>query len=81
MGCEVLVEAPGVTSISCGRRATAYCNIEGHHAVAPFLCDFPLYGKAQGRTCSRPLCPSHRVRHGELDYCPVHARMVRGVRT
>lgn len=58
----------------------AYCNVEVHHAVAPFLCDFPLYGKAQGRTCSRPLCEAHRVRDGELDYCPTHARMVRGAR-
>jgi len=56
------------------RKRVAPCTVCGRPSVA--LCDFPLAGRAKGRTCDRALCSKCRVRQngGDIDYCPAHAR-------
>jgi hypothetical protein len=69
------------------RRAPPCCSCQ---KPSTLLCDYPLQGKAQGRTCSRPLCDACTVRgaathlgalgsgHREIDtfdLCPTHARV------
>jgi hypothetical protein len=72
MGCRPL---PG-GGFACGRgrRTAPPCVGCGRPSVA--RCDFKLSGKAEGRTCDRPLCATCRVRQsgGDIDYCPAHAR-------
>jgi hypothetical protein len=75
MGCETLVDGPGVTVIACSRGAKRKsCSVEGCGKSAPYLCDFPLAGRLAGKTCSRALCESHRRYREGLDYCPPHTK-------
>jgi len=39
------------------------------------LCDYPITGGEQGRTCDKGICETHTTKIGDLDYCPVHAKM------
>ena len=54
-----------VKSCKCGRRSTK-------------LCDYPLRGKKQGKTCDAPLCDRCATSVGKnLDYCCVHAEIAK----
>jgi len=82
MECTRIV-IPGGVAIICSRGGRRrYCVVCGR--LAGFLCDFPLAGKKNGRTCSRPLC--ERCKRSQapalspgdsLDYCPTHDELAR----
>jgi hypothetical protein len=41
------------------------------------LCDFPLTGSKQGKTCDRSVCSKCAVhRDPDTDYCPPHGRLI-----
>jgi len=55
------------------------CSVAGCQEPSAYQCDFPLSGRAKGRTCNRNLCAGHRRQQpvsalfGEsVDYCPAH---------
>lgn len=76
MGCKYTYDEHGkVSMIACSRGASARCACGGRKTRA---CDYPLRGKAAGRTCDAPLCARCAVRIGpNLDHCPAHARHAR----
>jgi hypothetical protein len=62
-----------VTRISCSRGGPA-CSRCG--ARASLACDFPLRGKAAGKTRSKPMRGPCATNVGpNRDYCVVHARI------
>lgn len=72
MGCRKR-QIDGMTVIVCARgdrRQACRCG-----RPSTRLCDWPLRGKAEGRTCSAPLCDRCTSRRGEVDHCPAHAKM------
>lgn len=74
MTCTPINLGNGVTAIVCTRGERRHrCKECGSNATAQ--CDYPLRGRATGRTCSIYLCARCKVVSGELDYCRVHARI------
>ncbi len=76
MTCTKIDLGNGAVAIVCsrGRKPGPPCRTCG--SDSPYLCDFPLKGRAAGRTCSAPMCEKHRHSLGpNVDYCPTHARM------
>lgn len=58
----------------CGGRSLAddLCGL-ACGMFADYLCDFPTPNRKRVKTCSMPLCSTHRVEQGDgLDYCPQH---------
>lgn len=54
----------------CGRLGP-HCAEENCGRVGDLLCDYPV---GDGKTCDRPLCPSHATEVGpDLHYCIAHA--------
>ena len=76
MGCDHVQLPDGGFAIICtrGRRAPAPCSRckARPHEV---LCDWPLTGRAAGKTCSAKLCRACAVSAGDRDYCPPHAKL------
>jgi hypothetical protein len=76
MPCERIDLGEGRTAIACsrGRRPAKPCCSCGR--VSSLLCDYPLRGEKQGKTCDRALCAkcTWRPRVG-VDYCPAHRAM------
>ena len=75
MPCNV-VRGDGFTAIVCTRgRKSKPCVVCGRpHAK---LCDYPLTGEKQGKTCDRALCAQHTAHvPPDTDYCPTHARRI-----
>lgn len=85
MTCELIFKDGVHVGYSCGRNGyrldhgvgVTQCSVPGCGARATHACDFKLRGKAEGRTCDRPLCgAAHAKRVGPgIDYCPAHAAM------
>ena len=74
MPCIPIDLGNGATAIVCTRERAKRCKECG--AAASRQCDFPLRGRAAGRTCSAYLCERCAVRTtAGLDYCPPHARI------
>jgi hypothetical protein len=75
MTCRFIDLGNGVTGIVCTRGERAKrCKACGDRASRQ--CDFPLRGKATGRTCDANLCERCAVVVGpDRDYCPPHARL------
>ena len=76
MPCTTLKLKDGGVVIACtrGRRTKARCEHCGLNPVDK-LCDFPLSGRLEGKTCDRKLCRHCAVSVGKnKDYCPAHAR-------
>lgn len=74
MTCRT-VNLGGFTAIVCTREKRKRCHVCDRPAAK--LCDFPLRGRKQGQTCSRPMCSRHAFSRGErdgdtIDYCQVH---------
>lgn len=74
MTCRPFDLGNGVTGIACTRGASRRrCKECGR--TASKQCDYPLRGKAAGRTCDVYLCASCAVSSGpDRDYCPPHSR-------
>lgn len=77
MPCDTFkLDGVTVTVCSRGRRAKP-CVVCGARSTR--LCDFPLKGRLEGKTCDAALCPRHAVRVGkDRDYCPAHHRATQG---
>jgi len=61
MGCGIFKGPGGETMILCSRgRRTPRCQIDGCREAGEHLCDFPLSGAKEGKTCDRRLCAKHR---------------------
>jgi hypothetical protein len=74
MTCRTFDLGNGVTGIACTRERRKRCKECG--ATGDRLCDYPLRGKAAGRTCDVRLCSRCAVVVGpDRDYCPPHARL------
>ncbi len=75
MPCTPIDLGNGVTAIVCTRgQRSKRCKECG--ARASILCDYPLRGKAAGRTCDAALCTRCAVNVGrDRDYCGPHARI------
>lgn len=75
MPCRTINLGNGATAIVCTRGERRHrCKECGH--AASRQCDYPLRGKASGRTCSAYLCARCAVVVGpDRDYCPPHARL------
>ena len=73
MGCEFIHGSDG-SAIICSRgRRRQLCSVGlcGKDSVA--LCDYPLGGRARGKTCDSPMCERHRHRIStEIDWCEGH---------
>ena len=75
-----------VTGIICRRGVRRpKCSVPGCSAPSEYQCDFPLTGRAKGRTCDKHLCCAHRciqcvtTSAGEpVDYCPAHDTATKG---
>lgn len=74
MGC---IPLPGGGYVCTrGSRRPAPCQEVGCGQPHVALCDWPLTGRAAGRTCDRRMCARHRNEVGpDRDYCPTHFRM------
>ena len=76
MTCTILPLSGGGFAIVCsrGRRSKpAPCSAHGCSKPHEFLCDYPLTGAKEGRTCSKRLCSGHRRSMSEgVDYCEAH---------
>ena len=71
----------------CSRGRHTSCGVAGCTSKSTKLCDFPLMGAKEGKTCDKPLCVAHthRVGHQTIDgkrdsrdYCPTHFELTRG---
>jgi hypothetical protein len=71
---------PGGVAIVCGRgQRSKPCATVGCGGRGDFLCDYPLAGKASGRTCDRAMCERcRRPQRKGVDYCGPHASMQEG---
>jgi hypothetical protein len=81
MICERIKLPDGTFAIVCSsRRRRPSCSAPGCNAPSEFQCDFPLKGRASGRTCSKHLCRAHRVQidgpEMSVDLCLPHADLV-----
>lgn len=83
MGCDPLIIDGQVVGTVCsrGRRGSfSPCTEVGCSENVVALCDWPLAGKAVGKTCSRGVCARHRKAQppnpdgSQRDYCPAHDR-------
>ena len=78
MPCRTVSLPEGGYAIICGRGSRPKpCSICGRPHRK--LCDFPLTGEKDGKTCDRPLCERCAVHPDpakDLDYCPAHARLM-----
>jgi len=84
MPCRT-VHLPGGMAITCSRERTKPCHHCGRGATA--LCDFPLSGEKEGKTCDRPMCARHAHRQGvhtsgphkgdSIDYCLTHHELAK----
>jgi hypothetical protein len=75
MACEYILDKDGkVMGIICSRGSRApKCKFCGK--VSAKLCDFPVHGSKQGKTCDAPMCDDHATSVGEdRDFCPDHCR-------
>jgi hypothetical protein len=78
--CKFVDLGGGATAIVCSRGQRPKMCACGRRSTK--LCDFPLTGKAAGRTCDRPVCDAHAHRQGahesgphkgdSIDYCQAH---------
>lgn len=74
MGCRT-INIPGGFGIVCSRGAVPKCGSCRQYTHTK-LCDYPLIGEMQGRTCDMRLCERCAVSVGpNKDYCPAHARV------
>lgn len=65
-----------VTGMVCtGRQRRAKCATPDCPGKVDVLCDYPVTRKGKRTTCSAKLCERCRVKKGETDYCPPHARL------
>jgi hypothetical protein len=66
----------GTVGIVCGSRArAARCQVAGCRQSHTALCDHPVEGDPNGRTCDVKLCDLHRTQIGPgTDLCPDHAK-------
>jgi hypothetical protein len=75
MGCESF-RASDANVIICSRgRRRQLCSVGlcGKDSVA--LCDYPLGGRARGKTCDSPMCERHRhpvPNMVDTDWCEGH---------
>lgn len=89
MGCDALHMGKGVAVIVCSRgRSRKQCK-HCRRRPATKLCDFPLRGRKQGKTCDMGLCETCAVKQAHqapfrgtlagdtIDLCPAHDRIVR----
>ena len=77
MACRE-IRSGGVQGFICGRsgKGPSTCSVNGCGGRVARLCDYPLTGRAAGRTCDRALCAAHAKSVSEgVDYCPVHHLM------
>lgn len=68
MACQRIVTADGAVGWVCGpkpRRKRCACGRESTK-----LCDYPLRGRAAGRTCDAPLCDACAVVQGTVTRIP-----------
>jgi hypothetical protein len=70
---------PAFGAIVCtrGRARTKPCAYCGNPGTQ--LCDFPLKGPKEGKTCDEPMCTRCATRPDatkDLDYCRAHARAI-----
>lgn len=83
MSCDTIELGHGVYGVVCSRgRRRPSCSVTGCSRSATHQCDYPLTGRASGRTCSRHLCGKHAMRHStgkpvSLDLCPTHHELAR----
>lgn len=76
MKCEAIKLPGGGGAIVCrGRTRAARCQIRQCRRSGEALCDYPLEGYQDGRTCDVRVCDLHRTQTGpDTDLCPYHAR-------
>ena len=73
MPCRPVDLGNGVTAIVCSKGDRRSCKC-GRRSTK--LCDYPLRGKKQGRTCDAPLCDRCATSVGrDKDYCPAHVEI------
>jgi hypothetical protein len=71
--CDYIRSLDGSTAIACSRNRRKPCSVPGCSSPATQLCDFPLKGAAEGRTCSRNLCQGHATTQPDgKEFCPPH---------
>jgi len=75
--CRVITDSSGHAVgwvCSRGRQASKPC--VGCGRPSDLLCDYPLHGEKNGKTCDKPICRrcAKHVGHNR-DFCPAHARM------
>lgn len=90
MACRVIRSADGTTlATMCGPRPRRKsCQQTGCTREGELLCDYPLTGAAEGRTCSRYICRMHSAKEhdidptktGDRDLCLAHVAMTRAKR-
>lgn len=83
MACETIRYSDGMSVTICNRRqrrSRKLCTVVGCRNPATILCDFPLAGEAEGRTCSKALCRAHAVKQVDVTPFPrmVDVRLVPG---
>ena len=78
MPCRIANLPGGGYAIVCSRgERPKPCCICGR--VGGKLCDYPLRGEKEGKTCYRPLCSKctvHSAPH-DIDLCPSHAALAK----
>lgn len=65
-----------VVGIACSREEVRRCSA-GCGRRATRLCDFPLKGILEGKTCDRDLCDRCRTEINGKDYCAPHAKVLK----
>lgn len=66
----------GATALVTSDVRLSKCEACGARVEDVVLCDWPLAGKAIGRTCDAQCCRRCARRVGpNRDYCPAHARL------
>lgn len=78
MGDRIIMIGKDVFVVACDRNKPARCVVTGCQHGVERVCDFPLRGKMEGKTCGRGLCPEHARRVGDNDMCPSHANLMAG---
>lgn len=61
-----------MTIFRCGGPKLGDCTAPGCAHRATLTCKHPLIGKAEGKTCDKPVCEQH----GADGLCPSHQRLV-----
>ena len=76
MGCERFVGKDGSVGFICSRGSkTRQCEVPGCYNRAQYLCDYPLSGKLEWKTCDKHLCSSHvKLIKYNVHYCLPHFR-------